>query len=109
MGGRRMESRQPSTEECKLPPNQPWSGRPRAAHSGAARRRVRCGRKQVHGDYMKVRYFIDPTTDVPHIYNHDVSEAEVEDVLAHSEEDRPGLHPGHDPIIESYDNVVIGY
>ena len=40
--------------------------------------------------HMKVRYYIDPATGVPHIYNHDVSEAEVEDVLAHSGEDRPG-------------------
>ena len=39
---------------------------------------------------MNVRYYIDPTTDLPHIYNHDVSESEVEDVLSGSSEDRPG-------------------
>ena len=39
---------------------------------------------------MKVRYYIDPATDLPHICDHDVSESEVEGVLAHSEEDRPG-------------------
>ncbi len=39
---------------------------------------------------MKIRYYIDPASGVPHIYNHDVAEAEVEDVLAHSGEDRLG-------------------
>lgn len=39
---------------------------------------------------MNVRYYIDPTTEQPHIYKHDVSEAEVEEVLEHPGEDRPG-------------------
>jgi hypothetical protein len=39
---------------------------------------------------MKIRYYIDPQTDAPHIYNHDVSESEVEEVLERSGEDRPG-------------------
>lgn len=39
---------------------------------------------------MKIRYYIDPETDVPHIYNHDVTEDEVEDVLLRPGEDRPG-------------------
>jgi hypothetical protein len=39
---------------------------------------------------LKVRYFIDLETGAPHIYNHDVSEAEVEEVLARPGEDRPG-------------------
>ena len=39
---------------------------------------------------MKVRYFIDSETGAPHIYNHDVSEREVEAVLAAPGEDRPG-------------------
>ena len=39
---------------------------------------------------MKVRYYIDPLTDVPHVYNHNVSENEVEEVLASPVEDRPG-------------------
>ncbi len=39
---------------------------------------------------MKIRFYLDPTTDLPHIYNHDVGEAEVEQVLANSDEDRPG-------------------
>ena len=39
---------------------------------------------------MKVRYYIDPETEMPHIYGHDVSEQEVEEVLSHPGEDRPG-------------------
>jgi len=39
---------------------------------------------------MKIRYYIDPETKEPHIYNHGVSEDEVEDVLQKSREDRPG-------------------
>lgn len=38
---------------------------------------------------MNVRYYIDPETDAPHIYNHQVSEAEVKDVLRRPGEDRP--------------------
>ena len=30
---------------------------------------------------MKLRFYMDPATDEPHIYNHGVEEAEVEDVL----------------------------
>jgi Domain of unknown function (DUF4258) len=39
---------------------------------------------------MKIRYYVDPETDQPHIYNHDVDEEEVEDVLKGPGEDRPG-------------------
>lgn len=39
---------------------------------------------------MTIRFYIDPATDLPHIYNHDVDEAEIEDVLSSSDEDRPG-------------------
>ena len=39
---------------------------------------------------MEVRYYIDPKTDQPHIYNHDVVESEVEDVLPRPGEDRAG-------------------
>jgi len=39
---------------------------------------------------MKIRFYIDPETDLPHIYRHDVSEGEVKDVLGHPGEDRPG-------------------
>jgi hypothetical protein len=39
---------------------------------------------------MRVRYYIDPTTDEPHIYGHGVTEEEVEDVLGDPGEDLPG-------------------
>ena len=39
---------------------------------------------------MKVRYYIDPATDQPHIYKHNVAESEVEEVLARPGEDRVG-------------------
>ena len=39
---------------------------------------------------MNLRFYIDPETDIPHIYNHSVDEYEVEDVLRNPGEDRPG-------------------
>ncbi|MBI3634759.1 MAG: DUF4258 domain-containing protein [Candidatus Rokubacteria bacterium] len=39
---------------------------------------------------MDVRYYIDPETELPHIYQHDVTEQDVEDVLRRPMEDRPG-------------------
>ena len=39
---------------------------------------------------MDVRYYIDPAMGQPHIYNHNVAESEVEEVLAHPGEDRAG-------------------
>ena len=39
---------------------------------------------------MYIRFYEDPETDLPHIYGHDVSEAEVEEVLERPGEDRPG-------------------
>jgi hypothetical protein len=39
---------------------------------------------------MKVRFYIDPETDAPDIYNHGVDEDEVEEVLSNVGEDRPG-------------------
>jgi len=39
---------------------------------------------------VKVRYYIDPETELPHIYQHDVAEGEVEEVLSRPGEDRPG-------------------
>ena len=32
--------------------------------------------------FWNIRYYIDPETGSPHIYNHNVTESEVEDVLA---------------------------
>jgi hypothetical protein len=39
---------------------------------------------------MNVRFYLDPETGDPPIYNHGVSEDEVEDVLRAPGEDRPG-------------------
>ena len=39
---------------------------------------------------MKIRFYIDPETHLPHIYNHEAREDEVEDVLRKPREDRPG-------------------
>ncbi len=39
---------------------------------------------------MRVRYYIDPDTNEPHLYKHDVSESEVEEVLESPGEDRSG-------------------
>ncbi len=39
---------------------------------------------------MKFRYYIDPETELPHIYGHDVSEKEVEEVMSNPGENRPG-------------------
>jgi hypothetical protein len=38
---------------------------------------------------MEVRYFRDPETDLPHIDDHGVTEAEVEQILRGSGEDLP--------------------
>jgi hypothetical protein len=38
---------------------------------------------------MEIRYYPDPETSQPHIYDHGVSEQEVEDVLRRPGEDRP--------------------
>jgi len=39
---------------------------------------------------MRVRYYLDPDTGQPHVYNHGVTEPEVEYVLSHPGEDRIG-------------------
>jgi hypothetical protein len=36
---------------------------------------------------MNIRFYLDPETGLPHIYRHEVSEAEVEEVLRRSGED----------------------
>ncbi len=38
---------------------------------------------------MEVRYYLDPETGQPHIYDHGVTEAEVEWILARPGEDGP--------------------
>lgn len=39
---------------------------------------------------MLIRYYIDKETGFPHVYIHKVNESEVEYVLSHPSEDRPG-------------------
>lgn len=39
---------------------------------------------------MKIRFYIDPRTNEPHIYSHNVDEDEVTDVLQSPGEDRAG-------------------
>ena len=38
----------------------------------------------------KIRYYIDPVTDTLHIFNHQVTEDDVEEILARPGEDRQG-------------------
>lgn len=40
---------------------------------------------------MIVRFYLDPDTGQPHVYNHNVREEEVAWVLGHPSEDRLGL------------------
>lgn len=39
---------------------------------------------------VNFRFHLDPATGQPHIWNHDVTEEEVEEVLENPGEDRPG-------------------
>jgi hypothetical protein len=39
---------------------------------------------------MKIRFYIDAETGIPHIHKHGVREDEAEDVLSNPGEDRPG-------------------
>ena len=48
---------------------------------------------------MNIRFFRDPETRLPHIYNHDVDENEVEDVL---------LNPGENRVGRGKSRVVVG-
>jgi hypothetical protein len=39
---------------------------------------------------MELRFWLDPETDLPHIYDHGVTEEEVRQVLARTGEEFPG-------------------
>ena len=41
-------------------------------------------------DRVRLRYYIDPSTGEPHIYNDDIEENEVDEVLSKPIEDRVG-------------------
>ncbi len=47
----------------------------------------------------KIRFYVDPQTGLPHIYNHDVTEDEVEDVLR---------SPGDDFAARNNSRVALG-
>jgi hypothetical protein len=40
---------------------------------------------------LEIRYYIDSQTQQPHIYNHNVRETEVQEVLSNPGEDRRGI------------------
>lgn len=44
----------------------------------------------VHGNAVQARFYIDPTSGLPHIRSHDVSEEEAIEVLERPGEDRHG-------------------
>jgi hypothetical protein len=44
----------------------------------------------VGGLFVNFRFYIDPETGEPHIYEHGVTEEEVEEILRHSGDDFPG-------------------
>ena len=56
---------------------------------------------------MQIRFYIDPTTNLPHTYNHNVEEDEVEQVLKNSEEDRPGTGNSRVAIGRTYGGRVL--
>src|SRR5688572_28933855 len=60
------------------------------ASGTAGRRSSGVGFRPSYNQSAVVRFYIDPSTNEPHIYGHDVSEQEVEDVLTRPIEDRPG-------------------
>jgi hypothetical protein len=41
---------------------------------------------------MRIRFYRDPETDLLHIYEHDVTEMDVEQVMRQRGEDRAGAH-----------------
>ena len=56
----------------------------------AARRDAERGARKGWTGRVRIRYYIDPETELPHIYRHAVSEQEVEEVMRRPGEDRLG-------------------
>ena len=52
---------------------------------------------------MKLRFYIDPGTNLPHIHNHQIHEAEIEEVLEKPGEDRPGREGSRVAIGQTHD------
>lgn len=51
---------------------------------------------------MKIRYYLDSVTDQPHIYDHGVSEEEVEQVLLGAGDDMPGTRGSRIKLGQTY-------
>ena len=51
---------------------------------------------------MEIRFYIDPETDLPHIYNYQVREQEVEQVIYNPGEDRQGRDNSRVAIGQTY-------
>ena len=60
----------------------------RMATSNAAEDDLRA--QEFYNVTVEISFHFDPETDEPHIYRHDVTEGEVEEVLSRPGEDRPG-------------------
>lgn len=79
---------------CATPPLASYTSSPGIRHgpgaggNHAGRRSRRSG--QALQSVVLLRFFIDPATGEPHVAGHNVTEEEVEDVLARPLEDRPG-------------------
>ena len=60
--------------------------------AGIARRSLRGSRRSIGAlqSIVQLRFFIDSSTGQPHIYGHNITEGEVEEVLTRPIEDRPG-------------------
>jgi hypothetical protein len=52
---------------------------------------------------VRLRFYVDPETEQLHIYGHQVSEAEVEEVLLRPLEDRPGKDGSRVAIGQTHD------
>ena len=51
---------------------------------------------------MKIRFHTNPVTGLPHIYDHDVEEEEVEQILRRPGEDRPGREDSRVALGQTY-------
>lgn len=51
---------------------------------------------------MEIRFYIDTETNLPHIYNHQIREQEVEEVLYNPGEDRQGRNDSRVAIGQTY-------
>ena len=51
---------------------------------------------------MEIRFYVDPETDLPHIYNHQVQEQEVAEIIHNPREDRQGRDGSRVAIGQTY-------